>query len=159
MAKAAVKERSAKETKPVETAEPVEAAEGVDEGGASFDWQALPDLEPVEYVRPARGGKPSVIESTPEPIRAKVQESYDAYMKRLGETPTAADFDAARDASFRRQPLASEDQAQEFARLIKRYAKAAGMTLRDVRVEGSVVYFRAKPYEARPRSESAEKAA
>lgn len=152
--------------KAARTAAPVEksAAEK-----PSFSWDALPELETVEYTRGAIVSRVDVEADTPELIKSRVKESYDAYQeavekgtesvfdkeRKLWTTDSNRELSIARMAAGRRQRTGSVEMAKEFLRLAKRYGAGSGsMTVRgDIDPKDpTVAVFYAKPRETRVRT-------
>ena len=148
---------------------PVEAAvvpvEAAPEKPAGFDWGALEEAKPQEYVRTAGlNPRKDYEKDTPDPIKARVLDSYNAYQATLrrklaeGISENTAPMHARMDAT-RVQPCVSDDQAGEFLRLAKAYAKFKGYTLRgevvkrdEVNDRPAKVVYVVKPMERRERA-------
>lgn len=126
-----------------------------------FNWDILPAASVPQYTR----NRPKDVEkTTPEAIKVRVRESFDAYKP----APDGGNKNAVT-LSWRTQDCGSEAMAKEFLRLAKRYAAGAEpeMTLRgSISADApTVVRFMAKPFEAKiaatvpPTTEAATEAA
>lgn len=126
---------------------------GVDE----FNWDKF-EVERSTYTRMDNGpSRKTVDETTPEPIKEAVHESFRAYQAcveanaDLVSVATKAVRVAKREAQF-----SGNEQATVFLKAAQRYGKAHGMTVRGGLVQdanGEVVagraFFFAKPAERR----------
>lgn len=136
---------------------------------AAFDWEILPEAEVVEYIR-ASAPRIDVEKETPAPIKARIDASYAAYDEAYkavysDEAVAACKSDdekatlerkateAANKSASRTQRFGNPDQAKEFVKLARRYAKFKGWTLKGdvLRNDPKTVGFRAKYPETRTR--------
>lgn len=104
--------------KAVKAAAKPEAPAKVTETPAALSWDELPPAQVTEYARViASAGRPSVEETTPEPIKVRVKEGFEK-TKAKGETV------------FQTQQCLTPDHAEQFVKLLKRYAAHTGVTAR-----------------------------
>lgn len=152
---------------PAKSTAPAKAQSAAEQTAQTFDWAALPKAEVPEYTRSTALPK-DVEQTTPQPIKDKVLESFNAYE---GPIP-AGTVDAAgkpiperksAKLSWRVQECGTVERAKEFQRLAKRYALGHDprMTLRSaitastVTSAETVVRFMAKPFEAKDKDAKA----
>lgn len=133
---------------------------------SKFDWDAMPEAESGKEV----SVRTDVETTTPEGIKARVRESYNAYMAiaapnsevnaatglRQGKlTDVKTTLTKASREGYRTQKLPDEATATEFFKLMKRYCqgRAERLTLRGGPMEKdkSKVRFLVKPFEQRER--------
>lgn len=127
---------------------------------AALDWSNLPPAQAVTYVRVT--ARPSVEETTPEVIKSRVREAFEA------TTASGA-------PKFKTQMCGTAEHAEAFLKFAKRYATHVSGTLRgkvltDAEINdliqrhelppgvpsGTVVSFAVKARETRQRKDKAE---
>ncbi len=92
------------------------AAAKVTSTPASVDWDALPAPQLTTYVRVAPG-RSSVEETTPEGIKARVRQAHEGSV-------------AKGSAEYRTQQCGTADNAEQFLKLMRRYAVYIKVTLK-----------------------------
>ena len=94
---------------------------------ATFDWADLPEEETVEqgYVR---GTRIDVEKEIPAPIREKVEKNLSEYLAQEKN-----EHGVYPGPIWRRQPCGTEERADQFIKMVKRYGqyrKAGQLTIR-----------------------------
>lgn len=138
------------------------AASKVTETAAAILWDDLPEAEVTTYVR-AGSSRQSVEESTPAPVKSRVNEGREKTASAFAANPKALPVNLI-------QPCGTPERAAAFMSLGRKYATFLGQTMRgkvvsdaelNVLVQngklppatpsGTVVAFSVKPAEQRKR--------
>lgn len=109
------------------------------DANVTFDWASLPEEREAPKPKTVNKGAKFDPNSIPAVIREKVERAFADTMK-AGKTVA------------KEQPCASEEQAEAFVKLAKKYAMyrpEGQITVRGRIKEGNVVHFSAKPVERR----------
>lgn len=124
-----------------------------------WNWDDLSKLLPQAVEAPKTGPANSglTLDKIPAFVRDRVEESYKAYAtKTVRDRKTKQDRQVP-DPAWRLQKFQTPEQAEQFVKLAKAYAKVrpdGPVTFRKGGLDGNTLRYTVKPLETKPGSKS-----